>query len=330
MGSIEQTFADYEDEAHEWITIVEADHYPDYLEPAKERYEDEMQKFGELIEEVDSSADIIRELNERYTTTDDERTQLLRIFRRYVLPDISVEITKKKKNETVVTEDYADRLRDIEKVRENFNSRPMPDETLAAILDQHSDRGFKGYYVEDKIFEWFEENFSDEYEIDGPRGAGQDVLLKEELEGWEEVSEEETPVDFVLYGPDGEIELIGVARYDSDRGGGQESDRTGGNANTVKKVVEYSRRNDLDIKMLLVNDGPGLLAGKMWRMYSQIERYADNVKVCTLKMLDGRISEDWVLSDPITESDGDVINEEVLEDEESENGEITASDGGVT
>lgn len=313
MEPDEKCFADYEDEAHDWITIVEADHYPDYLEPAKERYEDDMRRFDNLLDEVDTSADIIRVINDRYTTTDNERTQLLRIFRRYVLPDISVEITKKKKNESVVTEDYADRLRDIETVRENWNSRPMPDETLAAILDQHSDRGFKGYYVEDKVFEWFENNFSDGYEIDGPRGPGKDIILKDELDGWEEVSEEETPVDFVLYNPNGEIELIGVARYDSDRGGGQESDRTGGNANTVKKVVEYSRRNDLDIKMLLVNDGPGLLAGKMWRMYSQIERYADNVKVCTLKMMDDRVSEEWVLSDPITESDGDVINEEVLE-----------------
>lgn len=316
MGTNARSFADYEDEAHNWITIVEADHYPDYLEPAKKRYEDDMRRFGELIEEVDSSAEIITTINERYTTTDEERTQLLRIFRRYVLPDISVEITKKKKNETVVTEDYADRLRDIEEVRENFHSRPMPDETLAAILDQHSDRGFKGYYVEDKVFEWFEENFSDEFTIEGPRGAGPDVILKDELDGWEAVSDEETPVDFILYGPDGDVELIGVARYDSDRGGGQESDRTGGNANTVKKVVEYSKRNDLDIKMLLVNDGPGLLAGKMWRMYSQIERYADNVKVCTLEMMDDRISEDWVLSDPITEGKGDVINEEVLEEAE--------------
>jgi hypothetical protein len=287
------------------------------LEPAKERYAGDMRRFGELIEEVDSSADIIRTINTRYTTTDDERTQLLRIFRRYVLPDISVEITKKKKNETVVTEDYADRLRDIETVRENWKSRPMPDETLAAILDQHSDRGFKGYYIEDKVFEWFEKNFHDGYKIEGPRGPGKDIILKEALDGWEEVSEEETPVDFVLYGPDGDIELIGVARYDSDRGGGQESDRTGGNANTVKKVVEYSRRHDLDIKMLLVNDGPGLLAGKMWRMYAQIERYAENVKVCTLKMMDERISEDWVLSDPITESDGEVLNEEVLNDDSS-------------
>ncbi|MFB6107762.1 MAG: hypothetical protein ABEJ82_02830 [Haloplanus sp.] len=108
--------------------------------------------------------------------------------------------------------------------------------------------------------------------------------------------------------------MVGFARYDSDRGGAQEDDRTGGNANTVTRITEYSEENDLDLKILFVNDGPGLLLGSMWDDYARIEESAENVKVCTLEMLDGRISEDWVLSDPVSESD-DVIDEEVLEGE---------------
>jgi len=32
------TFGDYQDEGQDWITFVEADYYPDYLKPAKEKY----------------------------------------------------------------------------------------------------------------------------------------------------------------------------------------------------------------------------------------------------------------------------------------------------
>jgi hypothetical protein len=304
------TFGDFQDEGQDWITFVEADYYPDYLEPAKDKYEDDMAEFGNLIERADSSADVLRIINEEWTTTNKQRTQLLRIFRRYISPDTSVEMMKKKKNESMVIDDFGHKFRDIESVRENWNSRPQPDETLAALLDQHSDRGFKGYWVEEQVFQWFEENFGDGFNLEGPRGAGRDINLDEVFDGYDH----QTPADFVLYGPSGEPELVGFARYDSDRGGAQEDDRTGGNANTVTRITEYSEENDLDLKILFVNDGPGLLLGSMWDDYARIEASAENVKVCTLEMLDGRISEDWVLSDPVSESD-DVIDEEVLEGE---------------
>jgi len=304
------TFGNFQNEGQDWITFVEADYYPDYLEPAKDKYEDDMAEFGNLIERADSSADVLRIINEEWTTTNKQRTQLLRIFRRYISPDTSVEMMKKKKNESMVIDDFGHKFRDIESVRENWNSRPQPDETLAALLDQHSDRGFKGYWVEEQVFQWFEENFGDGFNLEGPRGAGRDINLNEVFDGYDH----KTPADFVLYGPSGDPELVGFARYDSDRGGAQEDDRTGGNANTVTRITEYSEENDLDLKILFVNDGPGLLLGSMWDDYARIEQSAENVKVCTLEMLDGRISEDWVLSDPVSESD-DVIDEEVLEGE---------------
>jgi hypothetical protein len=305
------SFGNYEKEGQEWITFVEADYYPDYLEPAKEKYEDDMEAFGSLLERADSSADVLRIINDEWTTTDEQHTQLLRIFRRYVSPDTSVEMLKKKKNESMVIDDFGHKFRSLDDVWENWNSRPQPDETLAALLDQHSDRGFKGYWVEEQVFRWFEGNFGPKFNLEGPRGPGRDVYLDDVFEGYPD----QTPADFVLYGPSGDPELVGFARYDSDRGGAQEDDRTGGNANVVTTLTRYSRENDLDVKILFVNDGPGLLLGSMWEDYARIEESAENVKVCTLKMLDARISESWVLSDPVTDSE-DVIREEMLERED--------------
>ena len=303
------TFGDYQDEGQDWITFVEADYYPDYLEPAKEKYKNDMEVFGNLIERSETSADVLRTINDEWTTTNKQRTQLLRIFRRYISPDTSVEMMKKKKNESMVIDDFGHKFRDIEDVRKNWNERPQPDETLAALLDQHSDRGFKGYWVEEQVFQWFEENFDNGFNLEGPRGAGRDISLNEVFDGYPH----KTPADFVLYGPSGDPELVGFARYDSDRGGAQEDDRTGGNANVVTNITQYSEEQNLDIKILFVNDGPGLLLGSMWDDYTRIEDSAENVKVCTLKMLDDRITESWVLSDPVSTSE-DVIDESLVDD----------------
>jgi len=302
------TFGDYQEEGQDWITFVEADYYPDYLEPAKEKYEDDMAEFGNLLERAETSADILRIINQEWTTTQKQRTQLLRIFRRYVSPDTSVEMLKKKNNESMVIDDFGHKFREIEEVRENWHSRPQPDETLAALLDQHSDRGYKGYWVEEQVFQWFEKNFGNQFNLEGPRGPGRDIYLDDVFDDYPN----ETPADFVLFGPSDDPELVGFARYDSDRGGAQEDDRTGGNENVVKNITRYSEEQGLDIKILFVNDGPGLLLGSMWDDYARLENSAENVKVCTLKMLNGRVSEDWVLSDPISESD-DVIDEQTLE-----------------
>lgn len=302
-------FADYEDEGADWVAVLEDDYYPDYLQQAKERHREDLRKFQNIVEKVDSSGGILEHINDNWTTTGaegKERRQLLRIFRLYICPITPVEMLKKKGNKAMVLDDFAEFIRPIEEVREQINSRPFPDEALAAILDQYDDRGQKGYWVEDKIFEWFEENFGDDYNIEGPRGAGPDIYLNQELDGYGY----ETPVDFILYGPTNEPEIVGFARYDSDRGGAQEDDRTGGNKNTVQNIIEYSEEYGYDIKVLFVNEGPGLLLGSMWQDYADTEEMAPNVKVCTLKMMDERISEEWVLSDPISESDEPVIDEE--------------------
>lgn len=92
--------------------------------------------------------------------------------------------------------------------------------------------------------------------------------------------------------------VIGFARYDSDRGGAQEDDRTGGYGNAVREILEYSKTKGARLKILFLNDGPGLLSGSMWRDYTSLEDMAlGRVMVVTLKMLDERVTREWIQSE---------------------------------
>jgi hypothetical protein len=47
--------------------------------------------------------------------------------------------------------------------------------------------------------------------------------------------------------------------------------------------------------VIFLNDGPGLLLGSMWEDYSKIEeRHNGEVKVVTLRMIDERLTEEWI------------------------------------
>jgi hypothetical protein len=103
------------------------------------------------------------------------------------------------------------------------------------------------------------------------------------------------PVDFVVRDA-GAIMAVGLARYDSDRGGAQEDDRTGQYANCVDEIKGYAVEHGLTkLKILLLNDGPGLLLGSMWDDYARIERrWPGRVMVLTLRMLPSRLMLDWL------------------------------------
>ncbi len=95
--------------------------------------------------------------------------------------------------------------------------------------------------------------------------------------------------------------VVGFAHYDSDRGGSQEDDRTGGNQDKVNKIMQYASRRRIPLKVLFINDGPGLLLGSMWRDYANLEQanIVDGevrVMVLTLKMLAERLTESWIES----------------------------------
>jgi hypothetical protein len=44
-------------------------------------------------------------------------------------------------------------LRNVVEVQQKFNSRPMPDETLCAVLWEYKDRGKKGYDLTERLFD---------------------------------------------------------------------------------------------------------------------------------------------------------------------------------
>nr|WP_242031392.1 hypothetical protein [Coleofasciculus sp. FACHB-T130] len=283
-------FGDYKNRASQYITFIDSEFYPDYLDEAKTFYGSVIEQFAELAGMASSSADLLTSIAAKPNPS---RTQLLRVFRKYVSPDTSVEMLKVKRKIPSIIEDYGHRFRDIEQVRANLASRPNPDEALMAILMEYKSRGQKGYELTEAFFLWFEKSFGSEYLIQGPVRAGRDVMLDEVLKDWEA----KTPADILISRNDKMPLVIGFARYDSDRGGAQEDDRTGGNRDKVTDILRYADTYELPLKVFFLNDGPGLTLGSMWNDYAALESYGRRrVMVCTLKMLDERFTKDWLES----------------------------------
>ncbi|MDD1416132.1 hypothetical protein MEN41_16335 [Dolichospermum sp. ST_con] len=282
------TFASYKATASNWITIFDSPFYPDSLDEAKILYENVLLRFTEVVEPAKNSANLLEIITKE---PDPLRIQLLRVFRRYVSPDTSVEMTKKKSKIPDIIKDFGYRFRPIEQVKQNLQSRPIPDETLMAILLEQSTRGQKGYDLTESFFLWFNKVFNKDYLIRGPVRAGRDVMLNEVLDNWQY----KTPADMLISRLDGTPLVVGFARYDSDRGGSQEDDRTGGNRDKITEILGYAKTYNLPLKVLMLNDGPGLLLGSMWNDYANLEQYGQGrVMVCTLKMLEERFTQSWL------------------------------------
>jgi hypothetical protein len=131
--------------------------------------------------------------------------------------------------------------------------------------------------------------------ITGPERAGKDVLLGQVFKNY---PKPDRPVDFVIYDDaKKEVLAIGLARYDSDRGGAQEDDRTGGYHNCADEILNYAKKHQLRTKVIFINDGPGLLLGSMWNDYAHLERSRPGkILVATLRMIPERITREWLLS----------------------------------
>lgn len=222
------------------------------------------------------------------------RVQVARVFRKYVSPETPVEMLKKKSKAQQIADDFGSTFRPIHEVQNAFDSRPMPDEALCAVLWEYKDRGKKGYDLTSRFFALFRERFPD-LRLDGPERAGRDIRLGEVFPDYPNPSR---PVDFVIR--EGEQVLaIGLGRYDGDRGGAQEDDRTGGYKNCADEILSYCTTAGLrKVKVLFMNDGPGLLLGSMWNDYASIEdRSPNRMRVFTLRMLPERITLDWLRSE---------------------------------
>lgn len=283
-------FSKYKKEGSKYITLLDSPYYPVYLQEAVKIFEDIEKKFRQLVNEAEDSASLLRLIHKEPGVI---RNKLLSYFCRYVSPNTKTELLKKKGNLEKNIRDFKGEFTHIDTLRERLSTRPNPDEVMAALLFQYINRGEKGYLLTKQFFNWFRNKFSDNFKIIGPEGPGRDIDISKVLEDFKE----KMPADFVIFDkPNDNPVAIGFARYDTDRGGSQEDDRTSGNRDKIPSILKYNKDKNLNIKIIFVNDGPGLLLGSMWDDYSKIEKESPQVLVTTLKMLDERLTEDWLVS----------------------------------
>jgi len=287
----EKAFRDYKDEAEEWITLATGEYYPDILRDACRLYEPVLVQFGLLLKSSHSSTNFFMSIME--TRNQWMRTQLCRIFKKYVSPQTPVEMLKRKTDAAKICSQFGESFRNIVEVQRKFSSRPMPDEALCAVLWEYKDRGKKGYDLTERLFDVLRSHHPD-WVIAGPERAGKDVLLGKVFENY---PKPDRPVDFVIY-EGKKVLAIGLARYDSDRGGAQEDDRTGQYREVAQEILGYADAHGMpNLKVIYVNDGPGLLLGSMWNDYAYIEeQWNGRVKVVTLRMVSDRITKKWLRS----------------------------------
>lgn len=291
-GGIFKSFGDYKAEGHTWITLSTGEYYPDILEPAKELYKPVLVLFGQLLKSSESSARLLMEI----ANVPDGwmRIQLARVFRKYVSPETPVEMLKKKTQAVTIVQQFGEGFRPIQEVQAGFMTRPIPDEALCAVLWEYKDRGKKGYDLTERFFNMVRTQFPDLI-VQGPERAGQDIRMGTV---WKDYPNPKRPVDFVIYDPTGkEVLAVGLARYDSDRGGAQEDDRTGGYRNCADEVLNYAAHHGLKSKVIFINDGPGLLLGSMWNDYAVLERsWPGKILVATLRMIPERLTREWLMN----------------------------------
>lgn len=283
-------FGDYKADGHLWVTLSTGEYYPDILPLACELYKPVLVTFGELLKRAHSSTNLlmmISEIKEQWM-----RIQIARVFRKYVSPETPVEMLKKKRAAATICEQFGKGFREVTIVQKLFFQRPVPDEALCAVLWEYKDRGKKGYDLTERLFIMLREQFPT-LMLSGPERAGKDVLLGAIFPDYPKA---DRPIDFLICEGD-TVLAVGLARYDSDRGGAQEDDRTGQYRDCAQEVIGYANSKGLNTKVIFLNDGPGLLLGSMWRDYAHLEdTWDDRVRVVTLRMVSERITLDWLRS----------------------------------
>lgn len=284
-----KSFEDYKKDAPNWITMANGEFYPDILVDACELYKPVLVMFGQILRTSESSTRLLQQITDIKQQW--MRIQLCRVFRKYVSPPTPVEMLKKKSMLPMICKEYGKDFRSIDRVHAAFNKRPLPDEALCALMWEYKDRGKKGYDLTDRFFALFQASFPNFF-IEGPVGAGADIQLKTIFKDYPNPNR---PVDFVIRDENKKVLAIGLARYDGDRGGAQEDDRTGGYSNCAKEILEYTKKHHLSTKVIFVNDGPGLLLGSMWKDYSNLEKIKPGkIMVLTLRMFSDRLTSKWL------------------------------------
>lgn len=267
--------------------------FPEVLELLIDKYGDAIDTFCNLIDECESSAEVLRRIRIKERSAD-ERMALLKMYRRCVSPVLDTETTKKIKrvSSNTLIEAYGETFKPISKLKRQFSDLPNEYKyALAALVGEYDTRGQLGYELTGMFFDWFEDHFGSAYIIEGPRGAGKDIELSDVLQGFVG----SYPCDFVIRRSDKSLVAVGFARYDSTRGGAQSDDRTGGNSNKVHKLKEFEVNNPSRIKIIFLSDGPGLMHGDTWTEACELDGQWDGrVRVVTLKLASVRITPEWL------------------------------------
>ena len=107
---------------------------------------------------------------------------------------------KKKSMIPMVCQQYGNGFRPVNQVQAAFDSRPMPDEAICAVLWEYKDRGQKGYDLTERFFNMFSQAFP-KLTIEGPKRAGSDIQLQSIFPDYPNPTR---PVDFVIRNSDGE------------------------------------------------------------------------------------------------------------------------------
>lgn len=292
MNVMPRPFSEYKQDGHAWITLSSGEYYPDVLPLACELYKPVLVLFGQLVRQAPSTVDLFMAISQVRETW--MRIQLARVFRKYCSPETPVEMLKRKTAAALICEQFGAGFRNIVAVQKAYDSRPVPDEALSAVLWEYKDRGKKGYDLTEQLFILLRSTLPG-FTLIGPERAGRDVLMGEVFPHY---TKPDRPVDFIIFDEAQRPVAVGLARYDSDRGGAQEDDRTGQYRDCAQEVLTYADAHGLHrLKVIFVNDGPGLLLGSMWNDYSYIEQqWPGRVKVVTLRMVPERVTATWLRS----------------------------------
>lgn len=268
--------------------------FPEFVEGRFNRYGVFVDLFQSLIMESSSSAELLDAIRNPKVYKADVRMPLLKLFRRCVSTVIDTEKSKKLMNPTsMFVDNYGHTFKDINLLKRQFSNMPDKDKyALTSLIGEYDDRGKQGYILTDLFFTWFEDRFSENLTIEGPRGAGKDIQLQSIFEDFDS----DYPCDFVIRDFDSsEVLAVGFARYDSTRGGSQSDDRTGGNNDKVMKADEFTKSSNTNFKLLFLSDGPGLTHRDTWEEACILDgKLGDRVRVSTLKLADERITEQWL------------------------------------
>jgi len=282
---------------HSVVTAIpSSETFPEFLQGRIDKYDSEINLFTKLVNESDSTAQLLEKIRTPKAYPPKLRMSLLKIFRRCVSTIIDTEAAKKIGTEnSVFVDNYGDTFKDISILRHQFNNlSDVEKSALIALIGEYDNRGQQGYVLTRLFFEWVESAFEGVLTIEGPRGAGKDPQLSEifsEFEG-------DFPCDFILRKVEtNEPIAIGLARYDSTRGGAQSDDRTGGNSDKVNKAMKFCAETGNKFKLIFLSDGPGLTHKDTWQESLTLDgQWGGNVRVATLKSAPERLTLDWLLS----------------------------------